>query len=95
MNLVQRALEERRACREQFELYRQEQYDRAIDECNGVLLNRRGEAAGVSSYSLFMGSAVRANAYASDELVEFWRRHGRLTFADFEAAWPWDAVSPS
>lgn len=52
----------------------------------GHLLNRRGREQGVDARSLFYGPAVRAHLYASDELVEFWREHGRLPYADFEAS---------
>lgn len=71
--------------RAEFELQREAAYERAETECNGKLLNARGRRAGVDPYSLFIGSAVRAYAYASEELVDHWVRHPRLTVAQFEA----------
>lgn len=52
----------------------------------GVLLNRKGIAAGVSDRSLFSGSEARANRYASDELKEYWQAHPRITWQQFNAA---------
>jgi hypothetical protein len=37
--------------------------------------------------SLFKGPDVRARAYASEELIEHWERHPRMTFEAFEAQW--------
>lgn len=70
--------------RDEFELYRQAQYERAETELNGVLLNQRGKRARIDAYSLFIGPEVRALAYASEELVEWWTRHPRLTFEQYE-----------
>ena len=59
---------------------------RAADEaCSGYLVNKLGRAAGVSAWSLFSGSEVRAYKYASPELVAYWADMGRLTRASFEA----------
>jgi hypothetical protein len=73
-----------RQTRAEFEIVRENAYQRAADECNGVLLNARGKRADIDPYSLFIGSEVRAHAYASEELLEFWRSHPRLTYAEFE-----------
>lgn len=70
--------------RAEFELYREAQYTRAETELNSVLLNRRGKRARIDAYSLFIGPEVRALAYASEELVEWWTRHPRLTFEQYE-----------
>ncbi|WP_017972514.1 phage minor capsid protein [Actinopolyspora halophila] len=61
------------------------QYWAAEDATNGVLLNRAGEAAGISPRSLFTGSEARARKYASDELKEFWDQNGRMTFTEYSA----------
>lgn len=71
--------------RADFENYREGAYLRAETACNGVLLNSRGKRVGVNAYSLFIGPEVRAHAYASEELIEHWRRFPRMTFAQFEA----------
>ncbi|WP_349862617.1 hypothetical protein [Leifsonia sp. WHRI 6310E] len=73
-----------RSMRAEYEIYREGAYERAETDCNGVLLNARGKKAGVDPYSLFMGNEARALAYASEELVDHWARHPRLTFAAFE-----------
>ena len=59
-------------------------YVRAETDCNARMLNRRGIEAGIDPISLFMGPAVRAAAYASDELIEHWQKHPRLTFEAYE-----------
>jgi hypothetical protein len=79
------AIREWRYLRAEYEIYREGAYERAETECNGVLLNARAKKAGIVAYSLFMGPEVRAKAYASEELIEHWRRYPRLTFAEFEA----------
>lgn len=73
------------AMRREFEDYREQQHASASHDCNGVLLNRAGQAAGIDTYSLFIGPRVRAVKYASDELIEWWATHGRMTVTDFEA----------
>lgn len=73
--------------RDEFELYRHALYTRACDELRGELVNRRGRALGVDAYSLFIGSTVRAHAYATDELVEWWQVNGRPTVESYEAHW--------
>jgi hypothetical protein len=73
-----------RALRQDYEDYRLAAYARAEHELNGRLLNERGARAAVDALSLFMGPEVRARAYASEELIEHWRRFPRVTFASFE-----------
>ncbi len=79
------AIAEWRAIRADYELYLQAAFLAAEEATRGKLLNRRGRRAGVDAYTLFMGPAVRAYAYASDELIEHWRTHPRVTFEQFEA----------
>lgn len=73
--------------RDEFETYRHSLYERAADECRGVLLNARGRAQGIDPYSLFIGPAVRVAAYGSEELVEWFKTNGRPTVDEFEANW--------
>lgn len=70
--------------RAEFEIFRENAYRRANDDLGGVLLNARGKKAGLDPYSLFIGPAARAYAYASEELVEHWQRYPRMTFEQFE-----------
>jgi hypothetical protein len=79
------AIERWHVMRRDFEDYREQQHAAASHDCNGQLLNRAGLAAGINTYSLFIGPRARAETYASDELVEWWSLHGRMTVADFEA----------
>lgn len=83
----------RRQMREDFELYRHALFTRAHDELRGELLNARGRAERIDPYSLFMGPAVRAECYASEELRRWWERNDRPTVAQFEAAW-WAGHAP-
>lgn len=82
--IFQEAIEQWRATRAEYELIRENAYQRAERECNGVLLNARGKELGIDPYSLFMGNEVRAYAYASEELVDHWRVYPRVTFSAFE-----------
>lgn len=63
------------------EVYRQ--WLRAEAQTNGVMLNRRGRAAGISDRSLFTGPESRVKAYASPELVEFFEANPRPTRASW------------
>lgn len=65
--------------------YRDEVYREWLQAENGiqgsVMLNRRGKAAGIDERSLFTGPQSRVNAYASDELKEWFEAHPRPTRA--------------
>ena len=76
---------ERAVIREAFEEYRAAAYLLAEDECRGALLNALGRRRGISSYSLFMGPTRNAYAYASAELVEYWRSIQRPMLESFSA----------
>jgi len=60
-------------------------YLQAEAETRGHLLNKRGRDAGIDARSLVYGPEARVTAYASDELREFFAKHGRLTYAEFES----------
>lgn len=81
------ALEDWRECRAAYTEYLESHMNDAERACNGVLLNKRGRAQGVTPESLFLSNAARANAYASDELRDYWRNNPRVTFARFEKDW--------
>lgn len=66
----------------------------AVEETAGVLLNARGKAKKVTEEQLFTGGPHIAAAYASEELVDFWRTRPRMTLAVFEAQWLEDQVAP-
>lgn len=63
----------------------EERYLHAEEVCRGSMLNAAGERAGVSPASLFSGPAATAKKYASEELLDYFREHGRRTLEDFTA----------
>ncbi|AGK80407.1 Phage minor capsid protein 2 [Streptomyces microflavus DSM 40593] len=73
----------RAKAREMYAEYVYRQYLDAEDACRGYLLNKKAQAEGVDPMSLFSGPARIAHARASDELREWWAKHGRLTQAEF------------
>ncbi|KQR90996.1 MAG: hypothetical protein J0I33_13815 [Microbacterium ginsengisoli] len=87
MSILSAAFSEWRECRAEYELLLNAAYERAAEATNDRLLNERGRRKGVTSISLFMGPLVRASAYASEELLEHWERHPRVTYEAFERQW--------
>jgi hypothetical protein len=63
------------------EVYRQ--WLHAEAETKGVMLNKRGLAAGINERSLFTGPESRVRAYASPELFEYFESHPRPTRASY------------
>jgi hypothetical protein len=62
-----------------------EAYLHAETLCRGHLLSPAGKRAGVHPESLFSGPPAAAKKYASEELLAYFRDHGRLTLQDFTA----------
>lgn len=62
---------------------------RAETDCNGFLYSRKGKDAyangKITQYDLFTRPWHYMKAYASEELIEFFRFHGRITFTDYRA----------
>ncbi|WP_129782906.1 hypothetical protein [Promicromonospora panici] len=85
--IFQRAAREWAAMRSEYGDYLEAHIAAAYDATNGVLLNPRGRAAGVSEERLFLTGGSFAAAYASEELREFWATTPRLTVEAFERAW--------
>lgn len=85
--IFDQAVERHYECRAAYQDYLLHAYARAEEACRGRLLNRRGERAQVDSLSLFSGNSIRAHAYASEELAEWWRSNPRVTFEQFEKQW--------
>lgn len=75
------------AMKEDYEAEVERRYGLADEACTGYLVNARGKAAGIAGRDLFTGSPDRAYRYASEELVDYWRRKGRITLPQFEAEW--------
>jgi len=83
--IIEAALAYRKVVRDEFELYRTAQFEAADRATRGNLLNADAKAAGISAWSLFIGPHARARRWASEELVELWDEHGRLTSTEYEA----------
>jgi hypothetical protein len=69
--------------RELYDEYVYTAYLRAEADCRGELLNRRAQSLGVDPVSLWSGPAHVAYSRASEELIEWWAQHGRLTLVEF------------
>ncbi|WP_375000194.1 hypothetical protein [Aeromicrobium sp. CTD01-1L150] len=78
------AVDEWRQVRRDYADFLEAQYAAAEHICRGNLLNKRGRRSGIDPFTLFSGPQVRAHAYASEELIEFWRTTPRVTFTEFE-----------
>jgi hypothetical protein len=81
---VRFGLDLRKQIRAEFEEYRLAAYEAASEACRGRLLNDRGRRAGIDAWDLFIGNEARARAYASEELIEHWTTHPRVTVAAYE-----------
>lgn len=87
MSIISEAFSAWRECRAEYDDTLYMQYEAAEAATNGAMLNARGREKGIDPFSLFMGNETRALAYASEELVEHWAQHPRITFAKFERQW--------
>lgn len=87
MSIISEAFSAWRECRVEYDETLYSQYVAAEEATNGAMLNARGREKGIDPFSLFMGNETRALAYASEELVEHWAQHPRITFARFERQW--------
>ena len=85
--LIRQAFADWRECRAEYDHVLYSQYETAAEACREALLNRAGRRARIDPLSLFMGPRARAFKYASDELLEHWAAHPRVTFAEFERQW--------
>jgi hypothetical protein len=74
-----------RNTRDAFEYHLEAVYAKADADCRGYLLNTRGLALGIHARTLFYGPRSRVDAYASDELLEWFRDNGRTTFEQYAA----------
>jgi hypothetical protein len=92
-----RNLSQREVASEEYQNYAMAQYNRALDDLNGVLLNEAGKrhSRGAGGYdtemNIFTGSAVTARKYASEELLAWWEEQGRETLGSFRyKMYGWD-----
>lgn len=87
MSIISEAFSAWRECRAEYDETLYAQYEAAESATNGAMLNARGREKGIDPFTLFMGNENRALAYASEELIEHWQSHPRITFEKFERAW--------
>jgi hypothetical protein len=87
MSIISEAFNAWRECRAEYDATLYSQYEAAEAATNGAMLNARGREKGIDAVTLFMGTEARALAYASEELVEYWQSHPRITFVKFERQW--------
>lgn len=87
MSIIGDAFNAWRECRAEYDDTLYAQYEAAEEATRGAMLNARGRQKGIDPFTLFMGNERRALAYASEELVEHWASHPRVTFEMFEKQW--------
>lgn len=87
MSIISDAFYAWRECRAEYDSVLYAQFEAAEEATRGAMLNARGRQKGIDPFSLFMGNETRALAYASEELVEHWESHPRVTYAAFEKQW--------
>ncbi|UUE19346.1 hypothetical protein [Microbacterium sp. J1-1] len=87
MSLISDGFAAWRECRAEYDDTLYAQYEAAEEATNGAMLNARGREKKIDPFTLFMGNETRARAYASEELIEHWESHPRVTFAKFEKRW--------
>lgn len=73
-------------CERAWRMYLEREVERASTACNGYLVRTRYQSS-TRAEDLFQGSADRAYARATPELVEYWQKYPRLTKGAFEATW--------
>jgi hypothetical protein len=76
-----------RITRDAFDELAEQAFLRAEAECRGELLNLDGRRADIDPRSLFRGQWVRAQKYASEELLTHWQHPDtpRITYDDYVA----------
>lgn len=69
--------------REEYDLYVENAMLQAENDLNGALFSKEGRHLGIATATLFTGRLTRR--YASEELLEWWTQHPRLTWTQFRA----------
>lgn len=82
--ILRDAFAHQKQLRNEFSLLRTQQYMDAEAATNGVLLNADGKRLGINPMHLFTHNRAFAHRYASEELLEWWLDHPRMTYPDFE-----------
>jgi hypothetical protein len=82
--ILRDAFAEQKRLRAELGMMRLQAYIDAEAATNGALLNREGRRRRIDPMSLFTHNRYYANRYASDELLEWWQDHPRITYPDYE-----------
>lgn len=85
--IFDRASQQWRDMRSDFERHTDAAYNRALEACGGVLVNAEGRAKHIDGWDLFTGPAIRAYRFASEELQQHWAEHPRLSMEAYEQQW--------
>jgi len=87
--IYEAAAAQARAARAAYAEYLGVHIEDATEATRGNLVNPRGKSLGIVPGQLFTGPGVtmRARAYSSDPLREFWSETPRLTLPLFERLW--------
>lgn len=70
-----------------WDTYVEAEYNRALEECAGVLVNKLGQIKGIDGYSLMTGPWTRVKKYGSEELLAYFAHNPRMSAAEFEQQW--------
>lgn len=82
-----KAAEDWQAMKQDYLSFVDYQYLAAIEATAGVLVNQLGKVDHIDGFTLFSGPLSRAQKYASEELLEFWKTNPRRTLSQFEEQW--------
>lgn len=85
--IFKQAAEDWARMRDDYERYIEQAYNRALHGTGGVLVNKAGRALHIDGLDLFTGPSARAFKYASEELIEHWKKHPRVSLAEYEVQW--------
>lgn len=91
LHAPRRQLTPHERAREEYDNYVYAQYAKCESELS-FMLNKKGRAAGVDTFSLFSGPVSRAKKYGSEELQGWFAANGRHTLASYRfAMFNWDS----
>jgi hypothetical protein len=80
-----RAQERRAKQREEYDMHVYVQWLAAEEACKGYLLSKAGREADINPPDLWPMNEARAMRLASEELRDWWARHGRITYVQWRA----------
>jgi hypothetical protein len=74
----------RRTAQDEWREMAHAQYLAAEKYTSGFMVSKRGRAAGIDPWTLWSGTQARADAYASEELKEFWADWPCITITEYQ-----------